>query len=152
MNTNTVKKHNKQIVTVAVITYHSAATVLETLDSIVNQTYGPENIELIISDDGSKDSTVQVIESWLVENLSLFHSVTFFANEANVGISKNCNVAWKAATSEWVKTIAGDDQLVENALDIYMQEVKRKPEAKCFFSLVTKFTKDNEVHIKASKK
>ncbi len=41
MNTNTASMPETQIVTVAVITYHSAATVLETLDSIFNQTLFP---------------------------------------------------------------------------------------------------------------
>lgn len=116
MNTNTVTRNDKQIVTVAVITYHSAATVLETLDSIVSQTYGPENIELIISDDGSKDNTVEVVSEWLKHNRIRFHSAKFFANEVNGGISKNCNIAWKAANSEWIKTIAGDDILLPNCL------------------------------------
>ncbi|OUS52101.1 glycosyl transferase [Shewanella sp. SACH] len=116
MNTNTVKKNNKQIVTVAVITYHSSATVLETLDSIVNQNYGPANIELIISDDGSKDNTVRVINDWLVQHQTKFHCVKFYANKINGGISKNCNVAWKAATSEWIKTIAGDDILLPSCI------------------------------------
>lgn len=151
MNTNTVTKTDKQIVTVAVITYHSAATVLETLDSIVNQSYGPENIELIISDDGSKDNTAQVINDWLVQYQTQFHSVKFFANDVNGGVSKNCNVAWKAATSEWIKTIAGDDLLIENALDTYMHEAKTKPNAKCFFSLVTKFNNSSEVKVTATR-
>ncbi|MFM4937379.1 glycosyltransferase family 2 protein [Aeromonas veronii] len=116
MNTNPVTKSDKKVVTVAVITYHSATTVLETLDSIVNQSYGPENIELIISDDGSKDNTVEVINEWLTQNRAFFHSTIFFANEVNSGISKNCNVAWKAATSEWIKTIAGDDILMPACL------------------------------------
>lgn len=114
MSINTIS--NKQIVTVAVITYHSAATVLETLNSIVNQSYGPENIELIISDDDSKDNTVLVVNGWLVQHQEKFYRVKFFANEVNSGISRNCNVAWKAATSEWIKTIAGDDILLPNCL------------------------------------
>ncbi|MDO2947930.1 glycosyltransferase [Aeromonas simiae] len=109
--------HNdKTVVTVAVITYHSADTILETLNSIVSQTYGPENIELIISDDGSKDNTVNVIQSWLSEYGSRFYRMRFFENKINGGVSKNCNIAWRAATSEWIKTIAGDDILFENCL------------------------------------
>ncbi|QJT28661.1 glycosyltransferase [Aeromonas media] len=104
------------IVTVAVITYHSAKTVVETLDSIVAQSYGPENIELIISDDGSRDNTVPVINEWLALHQAKFYCVKFFTNVANSGISKNCNVAWKAATSSWIKTIAGDDILLPNCL------------------------------------
>lgn len=123
MNTNTASMPETQIVTVAVITYHSAATVLETLDSIFNQSYGADNIELIISDDGSKDNTVQVINDWLTQYQVQFHSVKFFANKINGGISKNCNVAWKAATSEWIKTIAGDDVLMPNCLTDNIQYV-----------------------------
>lgn len=111
------KVKSKNIVTVAVVTYHSAETVLETLDSIVNQSYGSENIELIVSDDGSKDDTVQVIEQWLSKYKAHFFDVKFFANKINGGIPKNCNVAWKAATSEWIKTIAGDDILFPNCIE-----------------------------------
>lgn len=143
---------DKQIVTVAVITYHSAATVVETLDSIVSQTYGPENIELVISDDGSRDHTVKIIETWLSEHSSRFCSIKFFANMVNGGIARNCNIAWNAATSEWIKTIAGDDLLMKNALTIYMKEVEKKPDAKCFFSLVTKFNKKNEFEVVVDKR
>ena len=144
--------NDKIVVTVAVITYHSADTILETLNSIVNQTYGPENIELIISDDGSKDNTVKVIDEWLSEHGSRFYRMKFFANKVNGGISKNCNIAWRAATSEWIKTIAGDDLLIENALTMYMVEVEKKPETKCFFSRVKKFTKDREFEVNLDNK
>lgn len=150
MSINTTS--NKKIVTVAVITYHSAATVLETLDSIISQSYGPENIELIISDDGSKDNTVQVINDWLTQHETRFHRVKLFANEVNSGISKNCNVAWKAATSDWIKTIAGDDLLVANALAIYMEGIDNKPEVTCLFSLVTTFNKNNEFEVVVDKR
>ncbi|XEH48867.1 glycosyltransferase family 2 protein [Edwardsiella tarda] len=106
----------KQVVTVAVITYHSALTVIETLDSIVHQSYGAERIELIISDDGSTDNTVQVIDEWLLHHRNKFYRAIFFANKCNGGISKNCNIAWKAATSEWIKTIAGDDILLPTCI------------------------------------
>ncbi|MGI2166333.1 glycosyltransferase family 2 protein [Shewanella oncorhynchi] len=143
MNTNIVKKNDKQIVTVAVITYHSAATVLETLDSIVSQTYGPENIELIISDDGSKDNTVEVINEWLTQNRTRFHSAIFFANEVNSGISKNCNVAWKAATSDWIKTIAGDDLLIRDCIVDNVDFINCNQSAKIVFSQLVRFSDDS---------
>lgn len=133
-----------EVVTVAVITYHSAVTVLETLDSIVNQTYGPENIELIISDDGSKDNTVQVIDQWLAKYQSRFYNVSFLANAVNGGISKNCNVAWKAATSKWIKTIAGDDFLLSDCLvdNMSFVEEHKNEDVAVVFSKMQPFTED----------
>ncbi|HIF9205984.1 TPA: glycosyltransferase family 2 protein [Photobacterium damselae] len=121
-----MNKNHNQIVTVAVITYHSADTVLETLDSILNQSYGSENIELIISDDSSKDNTVKLIEQWVIEHQSKFYCVKIFTNKVNEGISKNCNIAWKNSTSQWIKTIAGDDILMPNCLLDNIEFIKKE--------------------------
>lgn len=130
---------DKQIVSVAVIAYNSSTTVLETLDSIVKQSYGPQNIELIISDDASKDNTVKVIETWLSEHGSRFYAVRLFANEVNGGIAKNCNVAWKAATSEWIKTIAGDDMLLPNCINDNFNYVSMHKNISVLFSKMKEF-------------
>ncbi|MFY7734922.1 MAG: glycosyltransferase, partial [Bacteroidia bacterium] len=49
----------EKLVSVPVVTYNAAEFVLETLESIFNQTY--QNIELIVSDDCSKDNTVEIV-------------------------------------------------------------------------------------------
>jgi glycosyltransferase involved in cell wall biosynthesis len=46
------------LVSIVVITYNSAKFVLETLESAKSQTY--QNVELIISDDGSSDNSFQI--------------------------------------------------------------------------------------------
>lgn len=51
------------LVSVIVITYNSAKYVLETLESIRVQSY--QNIELIISDDCSKDNTIDICRNWI---------------------------------------------------------------------------------------
>ena len=60
--------NNKPLVTIGVLAYNSANTILETLDSIASQTY--DNIELIICDDGSMDNTLVVVKTWLDEHTS----------------------------------------------------------------------------------
>lgn len=132
----------KNIVSVAVITYNSEKTVVETLNSIVSQVYGARFIELIISDDASVDDTESVIEDWLDEHGSVFYSVIFLKNAVNSGVSKNVNAAWKAATSEWVKTIAGDDILFPSCICDNINYIEKVKDACVVFSEMNLFEVD----------
>jgi alpha-1,3-rhamnosyltransferase len=58
------------LVSIVVITYNSSSYVIETLESIKAQTY--QNIELIVSDDCSKDKTVDVCKKWIEKNKQRF--------------------------------------------------------------------------------
>ncbi|OAT27049.1 glycosyltransferase [Buttiauxella ferragutiae ATCC 51602] len=107
---------NALIVSVCVITYNSSSTVIETLNSILCQTYGTTFIELIISDDASTDDTPLLIKEWLNENAGEFHNIALNVQAINSGITKNCNAAWKLCSGEWIKTIAGDDILESNCI------------------------------------
>jgi glycosyltransferase involved in cell wall biosynthesis len=121
-------------VSVVVVTYNSSNTIIETLESILHQSFDSKNIELIISDDASKDDTVKVIKKWLLVNSSDFSRVAFIKNITNNGVSKNCNNAWKAATFEWIKSIAGDDILKPNCLKDNVGYISKNPNCKILFS------------------
>lgn len=115
--TNNNKTHNP-LVSVCVITYNSSKYVLETLDSIKDQTY--QNIELIISDDCSKDNTIAICKGWIEKNKDRFVRTKLIESEKNVGIPANCNRGFKEANGEWIKGIAGDDALYPNAIECYV--------------------------------
>src|SRR5947209_20083704 len=102
------------LVSVIVITYNSASTVLETLISIKQQTL--QNIELIITDDCSYDTTVEVCLNWLNLNRERFVNVTILKADKNTGVAANCNRGLKASTGQWIKFIAGDDILLTDCL------------------------------------
>lgn len=121
-------------VSVAVISYNAAETIEETLDSILRQDYGAENMELVISDDGSTDDTVRVTRSWLDRNREAFCRVAFIDNPTNGGVSRNCNVAWRAASGDWIKTIAADDILLPHCLSANLDFVQRHPDCSVIFS------------------
>jgi alpha-1,3-rhamnosyltransferase len=106
------------LVSVVVITYNSAKYVIETLDSISQQTYN--NIELIISDDRSPDNTIEVCENWIENNRSRFVSAQIITTEINKGIPANCNRGVKATSGDWVKLIAGDDLFIPTAIEDYI--------------------------------
>lgn len=141
---------NNPLVSIIVITYNSSKYVLETLESAKEQTY--DNIELIISDDGSTDNTVEICKKWINENSQRFKRVELITSEKNTGIPANCNRGVNAAQGEWVKLIAGDDALLPNAIHDLMNIVENKKEIELLFSKVevyyNNFDKKNFIDIR----
>lgn len=139
---------NCPLVSVCVITYNSADYVLETLESIKSQTYS--NIELIISDDSSKDETVSLCKKWIEKNFSRFTRTEIISPEKNTGTSANYNRAVNAANGAWIKFIDGDDLLLANCLKDNIDFIVQTPEAKIVFSEVLNFSniKDKSTYYK----
>lgn len=136
--------NNNPLVSVAVITYNSSKTVIETLESIQAQTY--QNIELIISDDYSKDDTVKICKEWVEENLNRFVRVEIVESPVNTGVSANGNRAEDACRGDWVKPIAGDDVLLPWCIEVYMGYIEEHPEAKVLFGRVKAFGASDDIN------
>ncbi len=129
-----------KIITVAVISYNSGDTISETLNSIASQTYNKNAIEIIIADDCSKDDTLCVAHRWKEQYKHLFKDICIISHEANKGVAANCNQAWRLASGEWVKTIAADDLLLPDCINLNVEYISRHPQAKILFSNMISFT------------
>lgn len=106
----------QDLISVVVITYNSEKTVVETLDSILNQSY--QNIELIISDDASTDNTVDTVKKWITCNSGRFYKSLVETSDTNQGVVKNVNRGVSVSSGDYVQIIAGDDILLNDALTI----------------------------------
>ena len=131
------KDKEQPLVSVCVLCYNSSTTIVETLDSIKEQTY--KNIELIISDDCSKDNSVTIAQDWINKNKNRFNRVLLLTIDHNTGISGNGNRANYAAIGEWIKVIAADDRLMPNCISDFVDFISLHPEAKIIFSKVVGF-------------
>lgn len=138
---------NKPLVSIIVITYNSGSYILETLKSIRDQEY--KNIELIITDDCSKDDTFVLISDWLKiqDNIISFSNFKLIGNNVNSGVSGNCNIGLKEANGEWVKIIAGDDVLYPNCINAFVNCCIRNPAAKILVSKLNSFRNDVNVPV-----
>lgn len=134
---------------VAVITYNSSKTVVETLDSIANQTY--PNLELIVSDDCSTDNTVEICREWIEAHKKRFVWTELLTVEKNTGVSANMNRAEAACKGEWVKPIAGDDILLTNCVDIYLSYIETHPDAVYVFAQMEFFGGEEKDRLSRSK-
>ena len=104
-----------ELISVLVVTYNSEGTIIETLDSIINQTYN--NIEIIISDDASKDRTIELVKQW--RKVNNYNLMKIISAKSNKGVTKNVNRGLKYCSGNLIKIIAGDDTLRKDAIELY---------------------------------
>lgn len=119
---------------VVILSYNSSETILETLDSILAQTY--EDIEVIVTDDASKDNSVELCQQWKEQHGGRFARMIVLPSEKNGGISANANQGCRAALGEWIKVLAADDLLIPDALSDLATFVGQHPDADIVFSKV----------------
>jgi len=95
---------SKPLVTVTISAYNHERFVEKTILSIVNQTYGFENIELLVIDDCSQDNTGKILY-----DLSQKYSFTFIQNAVNRGAVPNKNTLLQMAKGKYVSGCGSDD-------------------------------------------
>lgn len=122
-----------EIVSIVVLTYNSSRYVIETLDSIYRQSY--RNIELIICDDCSTDTTYKLCEEWLRRHADRFVNSHIIQQHVNGGVANNCNSGNKIARGTYVKFIAGDDYLVEDYVDKCVKKFNEVPDCGMVYTL-----------------
>ena len=120
------------IVSLVVVTYNSSKFIEETLNSIASQTW--KEIELIITDDCSKDDTVAICREWLAKNEGRFIRTKLITVPKNTGVAANRNRGFFAAKGEWIKFCAGDDALLPNCIKDNLDYVSENKDVKALFS------------------
>lgn len=116
-----------KLVSVVVVAYRSADTIVKTLESIRNQTY--EDIELIVSDDCSPDETVTIARRWIADNQPAFRACGLVTAKQNTGIPGNINRALRRANGMYVKILAADDCMAPDAIAEYVRFCEANPKA-----------------------
>lgn len=119
--------HKELLVSVIVVTYNSSLFVLDTLESIKNQTY--PHLELIITDDCSTDETVRICREWIANNSHRFAKSQIITSEVNTGISNNINRGIYTAEAHWIKFTSGDDTLKPDAITHLVAFSEKHPNA-----------------------
>jgi len=92
--------------TFAVFAYNQEGLVREAVEAAFAQTYSP--LEIILSDDGSRDRTFEIMRE-LAAAYRGPHRVVLNRNEPNLGIGGHVNRVVGMATGDLILTAAGDD-------------------------------------------
>lgn len=104
------------MISVCMATYNGEKYIREQLESILKQ-IGP-NDEIIISDDGSKDATQQVIESIGDKR------IRYVKNTGTHGFTHNFENALRLARGEYIFLADQDDIWLDNKVDVVMKALQ----------------------------
>lgn len=93
---------------IAIPTYNGASLIGETLQSILSQSF--QDFEIVISDDCSKDNTLDIIRQFRDERIRIFE------NRENLGYGKNLQVLKRLVKGDILFLMGQDDILLKDAL------------------------------------
>lgn len=104
-------------ITIVTVTYNSASTIKDTLESVKNQNF--KDIEHIIIDGASKDNTLDIVRK--------YPSVSKVISEPDKGIYDAMNKGVKIATGEIIGILNSDDifasdDVIQTVMDIFKND------------------------------
>lgn len=99
-----------QLVSVIIPVYNVEKYLEECIDSVLNQTY--KNIEIIIVDDGSTDSSGNICDRYAETN-----SQIQVVHQQNSGLSATRNTGEKQAKGKYIYFLDSDDYIVFDAIE-----------------------------------
>ena len=99
----------EELISVIIPVYNVEKYIRYCLDSVINQTY--KNLEIIIVDDGTKDSSGEIAEEYAAKDsrIKVIH-------KENGGLSDARNVGLDVATGRYIAFLDSDDVI---SLDFY---------------------------------
>ena len=114
----TIKK--TPVFSIILTTYNGSKEILETLQSILYQSFA--DFEIIINDDCSTDDTVKVIKSIKDPRIKIHQ------NKINLGYSKNLEVTRHYATGKYLYLMGQDDILAQDSLKDTYNAFEKNPD------------------------
>jgi alpha-1,3-rhamnosyltransferase len=116
-------QNNAPLVTAVVPVYNHEKFVIESIRSILHQTY--RNIELIVINDGSKDHSHEMVSTLIEECKRRF--VRFeYINRENIGLSATLNQALSMTKGKYFSAMASDDIASPEKIELLVNALEEK--------------------------
>ena len=112
-------------ISVVVPVFNGEKTIEETIYSILNQTF--KNIEIIISDDGSTDSTLKIVKNISDSRIKII-------SYPNQGVSESRNRGISQAKGEYISFMDADDLWTPDKLESQWKALQQNSQAAVAYS------------------
>lgn len=107
-------------ISVIIPVYNVEAYIDQCLESVVNQSLGIENIEVIIVNDATEDNSMSIVTKYS-EKYSSFKIIN---NSVNKGLGESRNIGLLNATSDYVTFMDSDDFISLNTYEDSLKKLK----------------------------
>ncbi|MCF2626454.1 glycosyltransferase [Fusobacterium mortiferum] len=113
--------------------FNREKTLARTIESVLNQTY--DEIEYIIIDGKSTDSSIKIIEDYKEKFLKKGYEYKYIS-EKDTGIYNAMNKGIKIATGDIIGIIGSDDWYEANTLELVNKEFEKDKELKMVYGVL----------------
>lgn len=122
-----IKKATEPLVSVVIPSFNHSQYIEQTIRSVLSQSYN--SVQLIVVDDGSSDGSVALLHA-LAKELDFELLV-----QENRGVCATLNRGIRErARGEWIAIIGSDDLWRSDKIELQMQALAARPEAKFCYS------------------
>ncbi len=108
-------KKNMTKVSVIIPTYNAENTILDTVQSALNQTFS--DIEVVVSDDGSIDNTLILLEQVKDSRLKIISS-----SNSGAAIARNRGI--RESKGEYIAFLDADDLWLQDKLELQLEALR----------------------------
>lgn len=119
---------DKDLVSIITANYNSEKYIEETIQSVLAQTY--QNWEMLIVDDKSSDSSIQIIEKYAAQD----KRIKLFFQEINSGPTLARNVGIQNANGKFIAMLDSDDLWLSDKLEKQIVVFEKEKDAVIAFS------------------
>lgn len=102
------------LVSVYITTHNRGERLIRAINSVLNQTY--KNIEIIVSDDGSKDNTPEIVSELMIQ----YGNIKYTRSEVARGANHARNKALEIAQGEFITGLDDDDEFMPKRVEYFV--------------------------------
>jgi glycosyltransferase involved in cell wall biosynthesis len=132
-----IYKSEEPLVSICIPVYNAEKTIVNTLQSILNQTY--QHLEIIIVDNNSTDHTLDLLKRFTDPRIKKYK------NDTNIGAEKNFSRCIELATGEYIAIFHSDDLYRQDIVQKEVKAFRDNPYIGAVFTLANLINERDEV-------
>ncbi len=130
----------QKLVSIVIPAYNAENTIVETLESVLQQTY--DHIEVIVVNDGSTDRTLEVAEQFVIGK----PTIRVFT-KGNEGAAATRNYGFKYVKGEFLLFLDSDDLLAPEYVSACISKFEEQPALDIVYTQTRFFERETELFV-----